>query len=168
MGERLVAEAADLERRLRLLEDRQAILETLHRYGQALDYGLEEEFLDCFTADASWDTEPMRDVVRDEQLRVGRLPAGHVGRDELRGFVQRHTNAPGHWHKHLVVDPLIELDGDTAHVTSYFLRIDADRDSSGAHIRASGRYRDELVRCEDGRWRIAARKAETEAFIVRE
>lgn len=159
---------ADLERRLQLLEDRQAILETLHRYGQALDYGLVEQFLDCFTEDASWDTEPMRDVVRAEQLRAGRLPAGHVGRGELQGFVERHTSAPGHWHKHLVVDPLIELNGDRARVTSYFLRVDADPHSSGAHIRASGRYRDELVRGDDGRWRITSRKAETEAFIVLE
>lgn len=157
---------ADLERRLQLLEDRQAILETLYRYGHALDYGLEEQFLDCFTDDASWDTEPMSEVVRAEQLRVGRLPAGHVGRSELHGFVQRHTNAPDHWHKHLVVDPLIELDGDTARVTSYFLRVDADPHTSGAHIRASGRYRDELLRCDDGRWRIISRKAETEAFVV--
>jgi hypothetical protein len=157
---------ADLGRRLQALEDRQAILDTLHRYGHALDYGLEDEFLDCFTDDAVWDTEPMTPAVRAEQLRVGRLPANHVGRDELQAFVQRHSRAPQRWHKHLVVGPLIEIHGVEAQVTSYFLRVDANRSDTGAHIRASGRYRDRFVRCDDGCWRIAARLAETEAFVA--
>ena len=41
-----------MEERLRLLEDERAILETLYAYGHGLDYGLEDDFMVCWTEDA--------------------------------------------------------------------------------------------------------------------
>jgi hypothetical protein len=46
---------ASLEARLQLLEDEQAILDTLHGYGHGLDYGLEDAWIDCWTPDAILD-----------------------------------------------------------------------------------------------------------------
>jgi hypothetical protein len=46
---------ANLEARLQLLEDEQAILDTLHGYGHGLDYGLEDAWIDCWTPDAILD-----------------------------------------------------------------------------------------------------------------
>ena len=53
------------------------------------------------------------------------------------------------------------IDGDTADVTSYFLRVDAGADPVPATILASGRYVDVLVR-DGGSWRIRSRRCEVE------
>ena len=38
----------ELLRRLAALEAERAILRTLYRYGHSIDYGLEQEWVDCF------------------------------------------------------------------------------------------------------------------------
>ena len=38
-------------KRLDVLENERAILDTLYQYGHSLDYGLEEQYVDCFTSD---------------------------------------------------------------------------------------------------------------------
>jgi hypothetical protein len=154
-----------LESRLKALEDERSILDTLHRYGHALDYGLEAEFVDCFTEDALWDVRPTRDSVRAELERNGRLPAHHQGRAALRQFAEAHTRPPERWHKHFVMDARIKVQGDEATAISYFMRVDGDRVGSGAYIRTFGRYRDQLVRGSDDRWRFRERIAETDAFV---
>jgi SnoaL-like domain len=153
-----------LAARLKRLEDERAILDTLHRYGHAIDYGLEAEFLDCFTEDAVWDVRAASEAVYREQLRVGRQPARRQGREELARFIAHHTRAPDRLHKHLMVDPRISIEGDTANVISYFLRVDANPSDTGANIRTFGRYLDRLLRCPDSRWRLTERIAETDAF----
>jgi hypothetical protein len=140
----------DLTVRLRHLEDERAILRTLYRYGHAIDYGHEQEWIDGFTDDG----------VFDVRNRGGDVFVRCEGRQELLAFVQGHTRPPAAYHKHLVVDPMIDIDGDAAHVDSYFARIDADDDGGKTFVMAMGRYRDELVRCPDGIWRIRARLAE--------
>ena len=42
-------------RRLAALEAERAILRTLYRYGHSIDYGLEQEWVDCFTEDGVFD-----------------------------------------------------------------------------------------------------------------
>ena len=102
--------SGDLEARLALLEAEQAILKTLYRYGHSIDYGDEEAWVDCFTEDG----------VFDVRARLSHQPNRLIsGRDELRAFIKRHTRAPELWHKHLLIEPLIEVDGDTATVRSY-------------------------------------------------
>jgi len=39
-----------VQQSLKALEDKRAILNTLHAYGHCLDYGDEEGFMDCWTA----------------------------------------------------------------------------------------------------------------------
>jgi ketosteroid isomerase-like protein len=88
-----------------------------------------------------------------------------VGRQAIREAFRRHTHAPLEWHKHLLFEPLVDIDGDRARVTSYYMRM--DRYDDGPHARSFGRYLDELVRCSDGRWRFAHRVTENEARTAR-
>jgi 3-phenylpropionate/cinnamic acid dioxygenase small subunit len=142
----------DIEDRLADLEARSEITALLHRYSTSVDYGDEAGWVDCFTEDAIFHSE-------DEHTGV-RLVAGR-GRAELADFVARHSRAPELYHKHLVVDPLIEVRGDEASCQSYFLVLVAEPDGRPA-IAGFGRYVDRLHHDADGRWRIAHRVAEIE------
>jgi hypothetical protein len=145
----------ELARRLQVLEDERGVLSTLHRYGHTLDYGAEDDWVDCFTDDASYELEYPATVSAGSRPRVYR------GRAELAAFVARHTRAPERFHKHLLIEPVITVDGEHARATSYFMRVD---DEDGARvIYAFGRYLDELVRGADGRWRFTRRVAEIES-----
>ena len=122
--------SGDLEARLALLEAEQAILKNLYRYGHSIDYGDEEGWVDCFTEDG----------VFDVRARLSHQPNRVIsGRDELRAFIKRHTRAPELWHKHLLIEPLIEVDGDTATVRSY-LAVVMEHDDEPI-VRVFGRYR---------------------------
>jgi SnoaL-like domain len=147
-----------LARRLRVLEDERGVLATLHRYGHTLDYGAEAGWVDCFTADARYE-------VRGPGSGTAGSVRAYDGRDALAAFAARHTRAPERFHKHVVVDPIIAVDGDHATAVSYFLRLD---DVDGERVvYAFGRYRDELVRADDGQWRFAVRVAEVESRRAR-
>lgn len=135
-----------LEERIRRLEDERDILRTLYMYGHAIDYGYEAEFLDCWAEGA-----------------VLRWPFGEpmVGHEAIGAAFRNHTHAPTAWHKHVLVAPIVRIEGDRAHVDSIFERLDPYED--GPQIKSFGRYRDVLVRCADGRWRFQERVAELEA-----
>lgn len=143
------------------LVDERAIVRLLHDYGHHIDYGRDVEWLGLFVPDARY-------VLR---YRAGLVPQSigapdQVGDDlvyrgpELAGFIAAHGHAPDRWHKHVVTNWLIDLDGSRASVASYFLRVDAT--DGGARIVAGGRYLDNVVRSADGRWRFAERVAEIE------
>jgi ketosteroid isomerase-like protein len=141
----------ELELRLGRLEDERAILQTLYAYAHSIDYGDEALFADCWTADAvlEW---PWRDPLE--------------GREAILGAFRAHTHAPDVYHKHFMVEPRIELRGDEAIVQCLYSRL--DRDEAGEpYVRSFGRYVDRLVRCPDGRWRFARRRAENEAVVRR-
>ena len=74
-----------------------------------------------------------------------------------------HTNAPDVYHKHMLMEPTIEIDGDRATALSYFSRF--DRSLNGPLVSSFGAYRDVFVRCPDGRWRIKERRAEIEGRV---
>lgn len=148
----------ELTRRLAALEAERGVLATLYRYGHALDYGAEADWVDCFAAAAHYE-------VRERGAATTDGVRSYDGRDELAAFAAGHTRAPERFHKHLVADPLIAVDGDHATAVSYFLRLD---DVGGERVvYAFGRYRDELVRCADDRWRFAVRIAEVESRRAR-
>jgi 3-phenylpropionate/cinnamic acid dioxygenase small subunit len=153
-----------LEERLRRLEDHQAILDTLTRYAWKIDHGQDEEWLDCFTEDGSLDIRYRQggSLARPVEGRVHATGVRHTGRDQLAAFKAGHTRSPDRWHKHIIADPVIEIDGDAATAGCYLLRVD---ETDGAmHIRTFGQYRDSLVRGEDGRWRFAERVIHIEAI----
>lgn len=141
-----------IERRVAQLERRQAIVETLQRYATAIDYGLDEDWLDCFLPDGVFEVRPRL------------APAFRVeGQAALRPFIALHTKAPSRWHKHLITQHRIEVDersGD-ARVQSYILRVDEDDDAQ-PKLWVFGRYLDELRLCADGRWRFSLRVIEIE------
>lgn len=142
---------AVLARRIDALEDRQAIVDRLYALAHAIDYGDEDGFVDCFTADAVFS------VFRREETEPLRESAGHTG---LRAMVERHTRPPELYHKHLYLNPLVRLDGDSAEVDVYFVLL-AEHDGEPTPL-AFGRDRDRLVREHDGQWRIARRRVEME------
>jgi hypothetical protein len=144
-----------LARRVTELEDERAILGTLYRYGHALDYGAETDWLDCFTDDAGYELRYPAAVPSNDRARR------YHGRDELAAFVALHTRAPDRFHKHLLIEPIVTINGDRAQAISYFMRVD---DADGERIvYAFGRYLDHLVRGPDGRWRFTERIAEIES-----
>lgn len=154
--------------RLQALEAERGVRATLYRYGHALDYGAEADWVDCFAAQAHYEVrEPGSDAAGAGAGGGAGTAAvrSYDGRDELAAFAARHTKAPERFHKHLVADPVIAVKGDRATAVSYFVRLD-DVDGEPA-VYAFGRYRDELVRCGDGRWRFAVRIAEVESRRAR-
>jgi hypothetical protein len=132
------------EDRLRHLEDEHEILALLHRYCHDLDFGLLDDLRDLWLDDGAlhWPGQPPHVGHEAILAAAGRLPAGQQ--------------------LHLGIDPLIVIDGDAARVTSYFVRI---AEVDGRPTTASfGRYRDELRRDVDGRWRFARRHTERMPF----
>jgi hypothetical protein len=147
----------DTKDELGRLQDERAILDTLYRYSHCLDYGREEEWVDCFIEDGVWDSRrsPIAALGAPGRPNQPWIVRGH---DELAKFAAAHTRAPEAWHKHLLCEPMIDIDGDRAQADSYFVRVDLH--PTGSFIRAFGRYRDTLVRCPDDRWRFEHRIAE--------
>ena len=131
--------------------DERGILDTMNRYGRALDEGVDEEWEAIFTDDAVFDT-----VLPDGTLWV------HLtNRDEFRAFLAAYPRHPTTAPKHVTVNPVIEIDGDEARVHATFLYLNQ---SPGAapELSAWGHYRDRL-RKVGGRWRFVERRCVTEA-----
>jgi ketosteroid isomerase-like protein len=141
-----------LRSRVQLLEDERAILGVLHAYGHAIDYGDEERYLDLWTDGAAFDA---RGRGAGDAARVVR------GREALADFAAHFSRPPQGWHKHLVIEPLIEVEGDAASATSYFAVL--REEGCQPILWVFGRYRDTLARCADGRWRLSLRIAEVES-----
>ena len=133
-------------------EDERAIVATLYRYGDALDYGNRADFLDCFIPDAHYE------VIMRLNPTEGFSYDGH---EQLTTYFNGHTHAPDAFHKHVTVNPMVTIEGDAADVQSYFLRVDSPA-AGPAVVLASGRYVDRFERGDDGGWRIRSRRCEVE------
>ncbi len=144
-----------LEARLAILEDERGVVANMHRYAHSIDYGLEAEWVDCFREDGVFDMRRPPDFDR---------PGNRIaGRTALRAFIATHTRAPETWHKHMMVQPRIALEGETAKVESFFTRLDED-ETGAPYTLVFGRYRDTVERCADGLWRFRERIVEIEAI----
>jgi 3-phenylpropionate/cinnamic acid dioxygenase small subunit len=139
---------------LRALLDERAIIRTMHRYCRALDSGNEHEWLDVFTEDATYDT-----VLPD-----GGVYAHLTTRDEFIAFLYAYPRPPVTAPKHVIVDPIIELDGDVALGESTFLFLN-QTPGEMPRVMAWGRYIDKFRR-EGALWRISSRLCETEAVAA--
>jgi 3-phenylpropionate/cinnamic acid dioxygenase small subunit len=138
----------ELIARVAALEAERDILRTMYRYGHTIDVGDEDGWLECFAEEGVF-------AARSERPQY---PPFHIeGRAALRDFIQKHTRPPGLWHKHLLVEPLIEVDGDHATARSYFVVL--VEHEGRPTVRVFGRYADRLSRAADGRWRFAERLA---------
>ncbi|HLY36426.1 MAG TPA: nuclear transport factor 2 family protein [Candidatus Binatia bacterium] len=129
-----------LERRIRALEDLEAIKRLKYRYFRCLDLKLWDEMAGCFTPDATVDYGGGRyrfDGV-DAIIRF------------LRESLARETGALGYHHGH---HPEIDLTSDTTARGIWALDNYLFNASRKRGVRIAAYYRDEYVK-RDGEWRI--------------
>src|ERR1700742_943786 len=143
----------DLLARVEALEAERDILDTMYRYAHTIDVGDSDGCADCFTEDGVFNVTTRLD---------GYEPYVVSGRAQLRDFVEHHTRPPALWHKHMIVEPRITIDGDTATGETYFLVLMDHEDEP--IVRVFGRYLDKLRRESDGRWRFAERQPYLESI----
>jgi hypothetical protein len=136
-------------------DDAREILRTMYRYARALDYGIEDEWVDVFTPDARYDT-----VLPDGSYFV--QLSGH---DELRAFLLGYPHPPDSYQKHITVSPIIDVDGDEARADSAWVFLTRGADGMTPRVSAFGRYRDRLRRV-DGVWRFSERVCDTESVAT--
>ena len=137
---------------LQTIKDERAIQRTLYNYCHSIDYGEEARWTDCFTDDGVFHVE----------YPGGQPASRYAGRKALEAFIADHPRAPETLHKHLLLNPLIDVRGDEARVASYFqmlLEIDGLPETY-----CFGRYLDRMCRCADGVWRFVERRAEVQSM----
>jgi uncharacterized protein (TIGR02246 family) len=140
---------ADIESRLRAIEDERAIERRLMAYVYALDDRDYDALLECFTEDGVWHTDS----------------AGAIGgRAAIREFIQG-TFAPamerGQRLHHVTGGHRIMVHGDQAEADSYLVTMVELPDGPAAAN--FGRYHSRLVRCTDGAWRFTFRETRLDA-----
>ena len=149
---------ANASARLAHLEAERDILRTLYAYSHHLDLGQDEAWVGVFTEDGAIDVHYL-----PEKLAAARVAEGtrhetgvrHEGRRQLLAFVAGHDHPPRRF-KHLLIEPRITVEGDSAGGVSYLVRVD---DVGGGDLRVTsfGRYVDRYRRVGPGNWRIAER-----------
>ena len=146
-----------VERRIRALEDRDAIRELRAAYCFLVDDGRYDELADtCFTEDAVCD-------FRGARPEGGLGPFLSHGREEVRAFMKGVVGVLLSDMLHTTHNHRITLNGDAASGACYFELTATDRAGGGALVGA-GRYVDRYRRVDDA-WQFAERKAEI-AFIA--
>lgn len=146
--------SADLAAQVKQLLDERDVMRTMTAYAHAMDYSDERAWLDVFTDDAVFDV-----VDAVSGVRVHR----EEGRADLARYIANYPKPPV-YQKHVMVDPVVTVDGDTAQVVAYWLVL--RREANGVpQLTAFGRYRDTLVR-RGHRWLIQQRLADVEANVV--
>lgn len=128
------ATIAALEARLRRLEDIEAIRRLKYSYCYHYDRGDFEGFMACFAQDCR------------VELGLGRRASGRAEVEAM--FRRSHTMLQ--FSSHMVANPLIDVEGDTARGTWYLL-LPSTR--GGEALWSQARYDEEYVR-EDGDWKI--------------
>ena len=128
-----------IEARIQRLEDIEAIKQLKARYCSLCDDGYDADGLaDLFTEDAIWDG--------------GSLGVAE-GREKIRRFFQN-TPRVMPFAVHMVMNPIIEIDGDSATGRWYLFQA-ATYDPAGGPIWGSARYDEEYLRV-DGLWRFSS------------
>jgi uncharacterized protein (TIGR02246 family) len=135
---------AALEKRVRQLEDANAIREVVIRYGEYLDARDYAAYAGLFASDGVW-TGGFGSATGPAAIQA--MLEKNLGKPEP-GFVNKANF-------HLMTTVVVEVDGDTARVRSRYTFFTASPDN---HPTASlaGRYVDEFVR-ENGVWKIKKR-----------
>ena len=135
--------------RLRRVEDEQAIVSAVYQYGHAINAGDRELWLDVFTQDGSWAARSASDAPWKFEID---------GRDALAEWFDGNARRwPVGSMVHTNSSPRVAIDGDRAEARTFYLTM--LRGNGRPALRSTGIYVDQLVRCEDGRWRICERRA---------
>ena len=129
-----------------VLEDKDAIHETIANYCFHFDGGEFDEWVDLFTEDGTFDAGAVGVQKGKDALRafVGALP----------GRMPMKDGAP--MLKHCVMNEIIKVNGDEATAKSYIIVVRSKGESALVNGLA-GRYEDQLVRQGD-RWLFKTRK----------
>jgi 3-phenylpropionate/cinnamic acid dioxygenase small subunit len=132
------------------LVDEAAIRTVLADYARHLD-AADPRWVETFTPDG---------VFEVVDAATGAPLHRQVGHADLARYVARAPKPPNR-RQHVSTNPVIDLDGDEAHVESCWQLL--ERDGAGHPVlTAFGRYHDRLVR-DAGRWLLAERHAEIDA-----
>ena len=127
----------DLAKRVQVLEDIEDIKRLKHRYCGYCDADFDvDSLVELFTEDAVWD-------------------GGDLGRGEGREGIRAFFNSAAQrlaFSIHMVMNPVIEVDGDKATGTWYLLEPCTYRDDNQA-VWGSARYDEQYVRV-NGEWKF--------------
>ena len=131
-----------------VLEEKDAIHETIANYCFHFDGGKFDQWVDLFTDDGTFDAGPRGGV--------------QEGKDALRAFVGA---LPGRMPmkdgapmlKHCVMNEIIKVDGDEATAMSYIIVVRSKGEGGVLVNGLAGRYEDNLVK-QDDRWLFKTRK----------
>jgi SnoaL-like domain len=156
-----MSELDELRRRVAVLEDRELVLEALYRYAHAVESGTDQDFVDCFTADAAFDIH-YGDSPNPIPVHMGkRHEEGvlHEGTEQLAAYIAgTRARVAGNPQLRMLADPIISVDGDEATARSYLVGV---MSANGSPVLMDlGRYGDRLRRVAPGEWRIAHRVVE--------
>lgn len=124
------------------MDDVDAIVRLTHDYAMLNDTFQVDELMTLFAEGAFFDMEPVG-------LRR------YEGLDAIRDFFEREARALEHL-MHVTTNHRIDVDGDRAQGTAYFLAMGITR--KGVRNDAHGFYRDTYVRTPEG-WRFASRQS---------
>ena len=129
---------ADRLRAIDEMRDRQAIHDCLLRYTRGIDRHDSGMVASAYHPGA----------LDDHTDYIG--PGEHFA-DYANGIHRESFSA----HQHYITNTTIDLDGDTAHVETYWIMAGRHRDASGTSVHG-GRYVDRFEK-RNGKWAIAAR-----------
>lgn len=130
-------DVGELERRVRVLGDVEAIKRLKHRYPDACDRGYDADTLAAlFAADAVWD---------------GGLFGRYEGREAIRDFF-RGVSSDIVFAMYYMMNPIIDVDGDLATGTWYLFQTCTFAEGN-TPIWGAARYDEEYVREADG-WKF--------------
>ena len=122
-------------------DDREAVLECIHRYAWAYDERNPAALRDVFTDDAVW-AGNIAGTVLDPV----------VGRERITSWLEDVMTTQPDQRRHLVLNPVVQcLDGDEATVVAYLAVLSAS--GGGVTVATSGIYRVRLRR-EPDVWRM--------------
>lgn len=123
------------------LEEKDAIRDLMTRYCLSIDAGRNDEWVDCFTEDGTFNSP---------------ILGKWTGPKKLLAFTERYKEWTGEAQpRHCVMNILIEVNDDAATAESYLLMTHAEGGKTELVI--SGRYEDE-IRKVDGQWRFLERR----------
>ncbi len=131
----------DLERRIKVLEDIEEIKRLKARY--------------CAYCDDSYDADAIANLFIEDAVWDGGIRGRSEGREEIRSFFKR---APQRlpFAVHMVMNPIIEVDGDRAKGTWYLLQACTYAAGNQA-VWGSARYDEEYARV-NGEWKFKSLK----------